>query len=218
MCLGLLAVERVPGADGHREHQPRAARELLARDACGRKRVVDAVREREAGGSHVERGELVGPEADDRDTERLEAFEREREIEDELRAGAHDAHGMPCDGLEIRGLVERSLAAAVHPTDAACREDADARTRRDLNGRRDRGRAERATREHRRDVAQAHLRDVLLVREAREERLVGADHRRPRGERDRRRDRTGAAHLVLHAARGLEVERLRQSVRDDRRL
>src|SRR5947208_2762033 len=117
--LDLVPLERDLRRYRNTEHHPAAARQLLFGDARRAERVVDPVSEAQSARAHVERGELVRAVADHRDTERLEALERQREIEHELRASGHHAHGVARDGFEIRGLVERALRATVHATDAA---------------------------------------------------------------------------------------------------
>src|ERR671937_1116144 len=87
--LDLAPVERRALRERHCEDHARAARELLARDPHRAEHVVHAMRERETARAHVERRQLVRAEADDGDTERLETLEREREVEHELRPGAH---------------------------------------------------------------------------------------------------------------------------------
>src|SRR3954471_665303 len=109
------------------------------------------MRQCETAGAHVESGELVGAVADHRDPERLETLERQCEIEDELRSSADDADRMARDGLEVGGLVEGALRAAMHTADAAGRHDRDARAGGYLDGRGDGGRAELALRERRRE-------------------------------------------------------------------
>ena len=153
-------VERVTGVDGHRDHDPRAARELLAHDARRRECAVDAMRERQSARAHVERGELVGAVTDDGDAERLEPLQSEREIEHQLRARADDAHRVARDRLQVRGLVERALGAAVDAADPTGRHDRDAGARRDLHRCSDRGRAQATTRQHRGEVTQRDLRTV----------------------------------------------------------
>ena len=53
------------------DHDPGAARELLAHDARRRERVFDAMLEPQPARAHVERGQLVGAVADDGHAERL---------------------------------------------------------------------------------------------------------------------------------------------------
>src|SRR5204862_5634144 len=115
--LCLAPVERVSGRDRNGDHDPGAARELLTRDARRGQRVLDAMLEAQPARAHVERGQLVGAVAHHGHTERLEALEREREIEDQLRARADDAYRMARDRLEVRGFVEGTFAAPMHAAD-----------------------------------------------------------------------------------------------------
>src|SRR5439155_19849499 len=213
----LAPIDRVSLRDGDRDDDAGPACELLADDARRGERRGRAMRRAQSAPAYVGRGEVVGPEADHRDTERLETLERQREVEDELRPGAHHADRMARDGEEVGRFVERPLRATVHAADAAGRHHADAGLRRDLHGRGHCRRAEPAARDHWRDVARAHLRDSLLVREAGEERAVGADDGAARRDRDGRRCRAARAHLVLERDRRLEIQRPRETVRDDGR-
>jgi len=194
---------------------PPRARELLARDACRGESIVDAMGERQAARSDVERRQLIGAIADDRHAERFEALEREREVEHELRAGADDAHRMLRDGLEVRGLVEGALAAAVHAADTAGGHHRDAGACGDLYRRRDRRRSQSTAREHRREIAKRNFRDCGLFRETHQKRVVGADDGLAVRDRDRGRRGTEATHLLLECACGLEVLRPRQAMCDD---
>ena len=112
------------------------------------------MRQAKAARADVKGGEIIGAESDHRHPERLEPLESQGEIEDELRARAHDADRITRDRFEVRGFVEASLCAPVHAADSTGGHYVDARAGRDLHRRGDRRCTQTARREDRSDVAE----------------------------------------------------------------
>ena len=90
----------------------------------------------------------------------LEIFERQSEVENGLRARAHDHDGGVGQLFEVGGDVERLLRAAVHTADAAGGEHADARHVGDHHRGGDGARAVLALRDEHGQVAAGSLRDA----------------------------------------------------------
>ena len=90
----------------------------------------------------------------------LEILEREAEVEDGLRARAHDHDGGIGQLLKVGGDVERLLRAAMHAADAAGGEHADARHVGDHHRGGDGARAVLALRDEHGQVAAGSLRDA----------------------------------------------------------
>ena len=122
------------------------------------------------------------------------------------------------DRLEVRGLVEAALEAAVDAADPAGRDDLHTGAGRDVHSGRDGRRAEHPCGEHGPEIAERGLRDTVLAREPLEEHVAGAHDRVTVVKRDRRRGHAQGAYIRLERVGGLEIPRARQAVRDDRRL
>ena len=144
------------GGDGVRDEQRRddAERVARARDRGDLGGGVDRVLDVVTGVGDVEARVVGRAVADDGEIERLEALERERDVEDRLDAGAHHDEGEGGQGAEVGGLVEGLLRAAVDAAETAGREDPDARAMGEMRGRRDGGAGAQALdRRDRRDRA-----------------------------------------------------------------
>ena len=123
-------------------------------------RRVELIVDAEAGLARVERRQLARAVADDGHAVGLEVFERQTEVEDGLRARAHDHDGGVGQLFEVGGDVERLLRAAVHAADAAGGEHADARHVGDHHRGGDGASAVLALRDEHRQVAAGSLRDA----------------------------------------------------------
>ncbi len=166
----------------------------------------------------IEGGELVGAVADDRDPLGFEEFERLPDIEDRLRAGAHDRDAGARKLDQIGGNVERLLGAAMHAADAAGGEDFDAREPGDKHRRRDR-RARRAlARRDQRQIAPRGLHHAAAELAEPLDLLARKAHSQaPVDDRDRRGNGPHLAHRLLDGSRRLDVARVGHAMRDDRR-
>jgi hypothetical protein len=200
-------------ADQHPARQ--AQLELGADDVRGVFCRVAARVDGQAAAARVERGESLRAEAQHGHAVRLQPFERERQIEDGLRARAHDDDGRLREFGQIGGHVER--LAAMHAADAARGKDLDASLRGDPHRGGDGGRAMAFLRGHDGQIAAADFADVIGVRQP--FKLIGfqpgVQLAVENGDGGRRR--AVLAHHGLEAARHFEVDRARQAVRDQRR-
>ena len=189
--------------------------ELGADDVRGVFRRVAARVDGQAAAARVERGESLRAEAQHGHAVRLQPFERERQIEDGLRARAHDDDGRLREFGQVGGHVER--LAAMHAADAARGKDLDARLRGDPHRGGDGGRAVALLRDDDGQIAAADFADVVGIRQPLE--LIGFKPGVQLAVEDRDRRGRGAvlAHHGFEAARHLEVDRARQAVRDQRR-
>ena len=179
-------------------------------------RRVELVVDAKAGLARVERRQLARAVADDGHAVGLEIFERQTEVEDGLRARAHDHDGGVGQLFKVSGDVERLLRAAVHTADAAGGEHADARHVGDHHRGGDGARAVLALRDEHGQVAAGSLRDAragaaevvdLFLGKARLQ--ASADDGDGRGHGAR------VANDLLDLERGLHVLRVGHAVGND---
>ena len=156
------------------------------------------------------------PITDHQHAERLEHFERARQIEDRLGAGRHHGDRRARERGQIARHIQR--IAAMHAADATGREHADAGARRQRGSRRDRRRRVAATRKNYRQIRRAGLDEgVRFARQPFELLIRQADLRHAIEHRDRGRNGAGVARRLLQCPTDVEIVRPRQAMRDDRR-
>ena len=129
----------------------------------------------EAGGAAVERGQLIGAQAEDGHAVRLKILQRQAEVENALCASADDADRRVGKLLKVGRNVHRGLCAAMHAADAAGGKETDAGVGRDDHGRGDGGRTGHSGRKIGRKIAAADLADAVGAAHALQLLLIQAD-------------------------------------------
>jgi hypothetical protein len=166
----------------------------------------------------IEAGKAVRPVAEHAHAEALEALEGRTHVQDRLDARAHDDDPSSGQGVEVGRLVPALARTAMDPAQPARGEQPDAGAGGEVRGGRDGGGPVAASRCRRSEVAHAALDDVLAAGDHAQARLVEADARLARHERDGGRQRSALAHGGLHLTRDLQVLRPGEPVADQRAL
>ena len=178
-------------------------------------RRVDARVDAEAALAGVERGQLVRAVAEHGHALRLQILQRQAEVEDGLRARAHDHDRRLRQLLQVGGDVHGRLGAAVHAADAAGGKDGDARHVGDHHRRGDGGGAVRDDRQ----VAAGDLGDLAPALAEVGDLLLGQAGLQAAAE-----DGDGGGHCtvvaqgLLDEQRRFDVFRIGHAVGDDRAL
>ncbi|MCY1505943.1 hypothetical protein D9M68_401730 [compost metagenome] len=182
-----------------------------------RRRAVQHQRALEAAVARPEGREDFAVVGDDRDTAGFEHFERLRNVEDRLGAGADDDDAGAGKFVEVGGDVEAEFGAAVHATDAAGRKDANAGAG-SGNHRRGNGRCARAALGDReREVGARDLHRTFRLRQLLELGVIKADMQHAMDDGDRCRHGTLFADDRFDAAGHVQIAGIGHAMGDDGR-
>ncbi len=169
----------------------------------------------EAAVARPEGGEGVAAIGDHRHAQRLQHLQRLRHVEQRLRSRRDHRHRRAGELGEVGGDVEARLRPAVDAADTAGGEDADAGEVGRDHGGGDGGGAGAAGLDGIGEVGGGKLQRLAGLAPASPGGAVEADADPAVDHRDRRRHRTGGAHLGLDGERGVEIVRPRHAVADD---
>ena len=176
-------------------------------------RCIHPVVHLQSGVTAVERGELLGSEADNGHTMSLQVLQREFQIQDGLRARADHYHRGIRQFFQVRGDVHGGLRPPMHTADAAGGKHFDPGHRRDHHRRGNRRCAVHALRHQNRKIPAAGLGNcrsgfaeiVDLFRRQ-------ADLQSPADDGDGGRCCPVFTNDLLHAQCGLHILRIRHAV------